>query len=165
MVLLHEWFALAEGGFRASVATPVAILLFGLFAVWAFIMDIRTMKVKNKLNLAFLLVGVCLWIVPGGSLSLGLLHPIGLVVGFLLLFIPGMIANHAFGGDIKFVSVMGFWTGPYAISLILLVACLIQLLFFFGHWLFRKNASQKATLPFAPAFTVSYYLLLLWVLF
>lgn len=161
MSFFEDWFTLAEAGLRSAAATPLAILLFGLFTLWASIMDVRTMKVKNSLNLAFLFGGFVLWILPGGSLTLGVLHFVGLITGFLLLFIPGMIANHAFGGDIKFVSVMGFWTGPYAISLILFTACLIQVLLFAGRRLFKKGTSMNANLPFAPAFTIGYYLLLL----
>lgn len=141
-----------------------ATLLFTLFCVWASITDIRSLVVKNKMNLAFLLTGLVLWLLPNGSLTLGKLHFIGMVVGFLLLFIPGMIINHAFGGDIKFVSVMGFWVGPYTICSILFTSSLIQLIIHLILRLVNRRHDQprSITLPFAPVFVVGFFLL--WIL-
>lgn len=158
--ILTEWYLLAEKGIHSITSSHLALTVFSIFTIWASVMDIKTLKVKNELNLAFLLAGVSFWILPSNALTLGVQHFIGLVVGFLLLFIPGMIANHAFGGDIKFVAVMGFWIGPYAISLVLFLACLIQALNFIVHSLLKRRSSKKIILPFAPAFTVSFFILL-----
>lgn len=127
------------------------------------------MKVKNYQNLLFFMVGLLLWGlhflgIPETAFTLGWSHLMGALVGFLLLFIPGMILNYAFGGDIKFVTVMGFWIGPAAILLVLLISVVLQLLVFLIQMIRTKIFYTKSNLPFAPAFALGYLISLIIIL-
>jgi prepilin signal peptidase PulO-like enzyme (type II secretory pathway) len=151
----------ASQGILSIRENPITLILFLFFLTWASITDLRTLKVRDYQNGSFLAVGVLLFIIQymdvfDTGFNLGVGHIFGAIVGFLILFIPGMIKNYAFGGDIKFVAVMGFWVGPAAIILILAIATLLQLTLLYVTYLFKKDFGTKSRLPFAPAFSLAY---------
>lgn len=161
--LIEELFHSASKGILGVYEHPIPFLLFMGFVIWASIHDLRTLTVKNYMNGSFLVVGLILWFlsqigVNQAGFSLGYGHIYGAVVGFLLLFIPGMVLNYAFGGDIKFVTVMGFWIGPTAILLVMLIATLVQLMILVLRGILTKNSSIKQNFPFAPSFFIAYLL-------
>lgn len=151
----------ASRGILSIYEHPITLILFIFFLLWASIHDLKTKKIKNYQNLAFVLVGFLLTTLTTAKVydfgfELGTQHFWGVVVGFLLLFIPGMILNYAFGGDIKFAAAMGFWVGPSAILLVMLLATIIQLLILLSGSLITKSFSLESSFPFAPAFSIAY---------
>lgn len=163
---MSDLFNHASKGIVTVFESPIAFIVFMFFLTWASYYDLKTMTIKNYQNLSFFLSGLVLLIlsllgVPYIAFELGWSHLFGAIVGFLLLFIPGMIMNYAFGGDIKFVTAMGFWVGPTAILLILLVATFIQILILVARAIITKNfVNLKNPFPFAPAFSLAYILCL-----
>ena len=139
---------------------------FVFFILWASVNDLNTMKIKDYQHLVFFLLGLLLF---GGSslgvldtgFTLGMDHIYGLIVGFLVLFIPGMILNIPIGGDIKFVTVMGFWVGPAAILLILIFSTMIQLLILIVKSIRMRHFSLQNKFPFAPAFSLGFFVSLI----
>lgn len=164
--IIAELFQSASNGILPIYKYWNTFIPFVVFILWASVTDLKTMKIRNYQNLAFFLVGLTLWIVSILDLfhtgfTLGIGHFYGAIVGFLLLFIPGMILNTPMGGDIKFVTVMGFWIGPTAILLLLIFSSVIQLLILIGKSIKLKSFSMKNKFPFAPAFSLSFFILLL----
>lgn len=80
-----------------------------LFLLAACYTDIRTMKIPNKLTIAFIVTGLCLQL--GASGFGGLWFGIkGSLIGFgimLLLYLFGAVG----GGDVKLFAGIGAWTG------------------------------------------------------
>lgn len=160
---LLEWT-----GVNNFISHPYILLIFLIFLITTSIHDIKTKTILNLHNLIFFLVGLLIWILDLfcgfelGFSNIWYFHFVGAIVGFVILFIPGMITNSAIGGDIKFATTMGFWVGPYMIVLIMLGSTLIQLLLLLGLWIKTKDAfSIKTTLPYAPAFTLAYITLII----
>lgn len=163
MSLIKDLLQSASNGILFIFDNPVVFIIFMAFLIWISIYDLKTMKVRNYQNGIFLVVGLILFYlndfgVMASGLNLEMLHFVGIVVGFLLLFIPGMILNYPFGGDIKFVAVMGFWVGPYAILLIMIIAVILQIFIILAKSLIKKEFSMKNNFPFAPAFGLAYTL-------
>lgn len=167
--IFSDLIRFASKGILSVYKNPIVLMFFTIFLIWASIQDLRTMKVKNYQNISFFIVGFILYIlhqigVPHTGFNLGMFHIYGAIVGFLLLFIPGMILNYAFGGDIKFVTVMGFWIGPAAILLVLLISVVLQLIVLLIRAFILKNFDMRNNFPFAPAFSIGYFLTLLIIL-
>jgi len=163
MNIFQDLLQSASEGILSIYAAPISLLGFTFFLIWASYKDLKTMKIKNYQNLSFFLTGLILFImsqfkIPYVGFELGPSHFYGALVGFFLLFIPGMILNYAFGGDIKFSTVMGFWVGPTAILLILIIAVLLQFSILVIRAFVTKNFSMKNNFPFAPALSLSYFL-------
>lgn len=166
MTIISELFQSASNGILPIYKHWNTFIPFIVFILWASVTDLKTMKIKNYQNLAFFLVGLTLWITSILDLfhtgfTLGLGHLYGAIVGFLLLFIPGMILNTPIGGDIKFVTVMGFWIGPIAIILLLIFSSIIQFLILIIRTIKLQSFDMKNKFPFAPAFSFSFFVLLL----
>lgn len=165
MQIVSDLLQSASHGILSIFEHPITFIAFVFFLIWASINDFKTMKVRDYQNVSFLITGVIIYIISNSGIydmgfNLGNGHIYGAITGFLLLFVPGMILNYAFGGDIKFVAVMGFWTGPVAILLILIIATALQFFVLSGKSIITKNYSLKNNLPFAPAFTLAYFIAL-----
>ena len=159
----------ASHGILGVYETLWVFCIFLCFLMWISVNDLKTKTIKDYQNLFFLLMGLWIlfvdWIgVSETTLSLGWGHLFGMMVGFLLLFIPGMILNYAYGGDIKFVTVLGFWVGGSAILLLMVVAVAIQIIFFILYTLIQREMNLSKSLPFAPAFALSYMFLLFYLI-
>lgn len=169
MDIISEIIQASSKGILSIYENKITFVLFIGFLLWASINDLKTMKIKDYQNYSFLIVGVMLFGLSNAHLwdsgfTLGQYHLVGAVVGFLLLFIPGMILNYAYGGDIKFAAAMGFWVGPTAILNILIIAVLIQLIILITRCIIQKYLDMKNNFPFAPALSIGYIISLLIIL-
>lgn len=81
----------------------------------------------------------------------------GLVVGFLLLLIPAMIANKKMGGDIKAAAITGFYYGVYGTGVFLAILCIISL----AYLVVSKKIKSKQDIPLAPFFLASHIVMLI----
>lgn len=138
---------------------PVVLFIFLAFLLYAGIKDYQTKTIKNTFNLTFLITGVVLmlftfisdWIpVALPSLAFGWGNIVGMVLGFLFLFIPAFAKNQPMGGDIKISAVVGFWLGFEAMTLVLLLATVLNLLYWLGAFYIWKDYGSKTLMPFAP---------------
>jgi prepilin peptidase CpaA len=103
------------------------LVLFPLFALlsWAAVHDWRTRRIPNLLNLILLLTGLGvsaagMWRVGLGSAALGML------AGFVLtlpLFLLGAVG----GGDVKMLTALGAWLGPWGVLYVFLARAVIGL--------------------------------------
>lgn len=90
------------------------LLCLAVTLLMAFWSDIRTMKIKNKLNVTAALSGLIINFITRGSS--GLVDALmGLVVGFTLLFIL-YIAGGVGAGDVKLFAAIGAIMGPSYVS-------------------------------------------------
>ncbi|AWB43839.1 prepilin peptidase [Paenibacillus sp. CAA11] len=80
-----------------------------LFVVLAFITDIRTMKIPNKVTISFFLSGLLYQLIAGGWS--GVVYGLkGSLLGFGILFLLYCFRTVG-GGDVKLFGGIGVWTG------------------------------------------------------
>jgi Flp pilus assembly protein protease CpaA len=114
--------------------------------------DIKKFTIPNWLSLSGIILRLV--IIPLTGFTFGDIG--GAVVGFLILFIPALISNHAMGGDIKLITVMGLYLGIKGIIAIIVVSILLSLLYYTGTQLLRKKAKNY---PYAPFLFCSFFIL------
>ncbi|MGC4033820.1 MAG: A24 family peptidase [Tepidisphaeraceae bacterium] len=85
----------------------------------AAVIDWRSRRLPNWLNLLILIVGIGLAVQGGTHLSLGA-SLAGALVGFILLF-PAFALGALGGGDVKLLTAVGAWTGPVGVLVVLLI--------------------------------------------
>lgn len=136
---------------------PIIFMLIFLFLTIASYFDFKYKKIPNKLNLSFFIIRLVL--IP--ILKFNINNIWGLLIGFFIIFIPAMIVNKPMGGDIKAMTVLGFYLGSYSIVVLLFLIVLIGLLYFvINNYIFKR----KNEVPFAPFFLIAHLLLGLVVL-
>lgn len=117
---------------RAFLNKPILSIAALAFLITVAIIDKKTMKIPNKVNLIAIMTSVGLTTVYGlalGTLPYDLMMCFtGACVGFLVIFIPAFIVNTPMGGDIKCYAVMGSFLGPYGIMGFACISCVIVLL-------------------------------------
>lgn len=121
---------------------PVIAILFTIFLVVATVIDVKHMKIPNKLNALFFIARFAL--IPW--LAFSVWDVVGGIVAFLALFIPAMIKNQPMGGDIKMAGVIGLYIGMFLTPVFFIVACVYFILYV---------GASKRMLPFAPFFLAS----------
>lgn len=124
---------------------PLVAVLFTVFLVIATITDVSTLKIPNKLNLAFFLVRIALIPIMGFTIY----DVAGALLAFFALLIPAMVKMHKMGGDIKCATVIGFYAGFVLTSVFLLLACLYFILYQIVRMALGTHVKM---LPFAPFF-------------
>lgn len=141
------------------IKEPLTLLIFLGFLIWAGVKDIQTLKIKDRFNLIFFSTGIILMFshflskildidIPG--LMFGWQNIAGLILGFLFLFIPAFFKNQPMGGDIKISAVVGFWLGFEAMTVILFLATILNLIYWAGAFSIWKEFGSKTLMPFAP---------------
>lgn len=131
----------------------VATLL--VFLTVATITDIRALKIPNKLNGLFFVIRLIL--IPIIGFSFG--NVLGAGIGFFLLLIPAMIKMHKMGGDIKCMTVVGFYLGAYITPLFIALTCIYGFIYSISMLLITK---KKSNMPFAPFFLLTH--ITLWLI-
>lgn len=99
--------------------------LLALLSVAA-VIDWRTRRIPNWLNLAMLVTGLanaCAWGVPVGPKSAAL----GVLAGFGLSIVPHLIGARG-AGDVKMLAAVGAWVGPMATLQVTLVGAIAGLI-------------------------------------
>lgn len=147
------------------ISTPLVLVTLWVFTIWAGIVDIKTLKIRNRFNLVFLLTGLSFmgleWlgqfislpsIVP--TLSFGWTNFLGMLAGFFFIFIPAFAKNHPMGGDIKMSAVLGFWLGFGPLLYVLIFATIFNFAYWFGALYVYKDYGSKTLMPFAPFFAL-----------
>lgn len=159
MFIVEEIITLLGTKLEALYGEPLLWVTMLVFLSIATYTDIKSLKISNRLNLAFLAARLLLiplvglhWLDLGGSLLAG-----------LALLIPAMVLMHKMGGDIKIAFVLGLYLGAVIVPLFLLIACgLFAATALISGWFGKKII----LLPFAPFFLASHVILLVgtWLL-
>jgi prepilin peptidase CpaA len=102
-----------------AIAFAPALVLVALAAV----IDWRSRRIPNWLNLLLLVIGLCQSLQAGGTIGLSSAL-LGTVLGFGLL-LPAFALGAMGGGDVKLLTAIGAWTGPIGVVVVLLLATLV----------------------------------------
>lgn len=132
-----------------------------VFLIIATYTDIKSLKIYNKFNIAFLITRLIFIFIPVYTYKLELTHIVGSVVSFILILIPAIALMHKMGGDIKFMTIMGLYLGGYLSVIFLLLSCFYNLMYSLISVFVLKKHSKDVLIPFAPFFLTSFATLLL----
>jgi len=138
-----------EEALKNTYENPLLVAVLLLFLLIATITDVRSLKIPNSLNGTFFLLRF--FLIPWIGFSWE--HLGGAMIAFFTLLIVGMIKNHKMGGDIKCLTVVGFYLGAPLIIPFILLSCVYLSLYTFLSFMFRKKTKL---LPFAPFFFISH---------
>lgn len=116
--------------------------------------DTKTLKIPNELNLSFFMIRFMLASVIG----LGIGNYLGLLVGCLIILIPAMAKMKPMGGDIKMMSVIGFYSGYQNVLMIMILAIIFSAIYY-GTVFLRKKEFKD--IPLAPFILTAFITLLL----
>ena len=129
-----------------------AVLMAGLLALA--IIDARTYRLPDALNLALLAVGLLASYMLDRSM---VLHSLGAIIGYGVLVAIELGYKHLRGrdglgrGDAKLLAAGGAWCGALALPFILLVASVSALLFALTLKLvFRREIDGTSMIAFGP---------------
>jgi Flp pilus assembly protein protease CpaA len=138
----------------------VAILT--LFLGIATYTDMKYLKIPNKLNLTFAVIGLAL--IPMFDFSWGELFSKfgGSLFGFVALLIPAMIRNHKMGGDIKAMAVLGLYLGIFIVPLFMALASVSGVVYLYTRF---QTGKLLGNFPFAPFFLVAHIILFIFSFF
>lgn len=150
---------------QSLLAEPIALLLLLGFVIWAGIFDIRELKITNRFNKVFFVTGLLLMVIGRAegrfnlpimlpSLDFGMSNIFGIILGFLILFVPAFVKNHPMGGDIKMTAVLGFWIGFQPLLFVLAFGLLLNAVYWLGAFYIWKDYGSKTLMPFAPFFAL-----------
>jgi Flp pilus assembly protein protease CpaA len=135
------------------------VALIGLFLLIATINDVRTLKIPNKINIAFLISRIIAIPILGLEFS----HILGGVIGFLILLIPAMLTMHKMGGDIKMMTILGLFLGMYLTPIFIGLSCFCGFIFgILQNIIFKKSLNMS--FAFAPMFFITHVILFFIVL-
>lgn len=135
------------------------LVVMSLFFIGATYTDIKSLKIYNKFNLAFLITRIIFIFIPNYNLSFGLTHIGGAIIGFLVLTIPAVALMHKMGGDIKFITVLGLYLGTPLTIVLLVLSCVTMLIYSFIKKITTNKEIKKVLVPFAPFFTLSFVII------
>lgn len=123
-----------------------------LFLGIASYFDIKERKIPNKSVVTYILIRVCLLHFAPIEAN----HLLGLVLGYLIIFIPAFIVNKPMGGDMKAMAALGLGVGLYDLLPFVILTLLVSFAYY-GQLYLRKKALKD--IPFAVFYFIGMILL------
>lgn len=143
-----DFFEQVKKALEHLYSEPITVALFTLFLIIATYTDLKATKIPDKLNAAFAIIRLLLIPIIGFTIY----DFLGALIGFIGLFIPGMVLMKKMGGDIKCATVIGLYAGVYLTPIFLILSCVYLALTTACGYMFGKKLNM---IPFAPFFLAS----------
>lgn len=143
----------AQESFGTLYGSPSLLIALTIFLAIATYTDVKTLKIPDKLNGAFFVLRLLL--IPFIGFSIDAVW--GALFAFIAMLIPAMIKMHKMGGDIKSLTVVGFYVGIYIAPMFLILTCVYFILYAMVCFALRKVIKN---VPFAPFFLISHLTLI-----
>lgn len=145
LYIVNDFLKLVEEAMNHVYGEPLLWITMLLFLSVAAYTDVKTLKIPNKLNGAFLVARILL--IP--FIGIGIGDIIGAILAGLALLIPAMVKMQKMAGDIKIAFVLGLYMGVALVPLFFVGASIMLALTTFISGYFGK---KLILLPFAPFF-------------
>jgi prepilin peptidase CpaA len=94
--------------------THLLVLLLATILMAAAVIDWRTFRISNRLNLAVAALALPFWLVSGTTFWPGVPVQLALAAGAFALFALMFHAGLMGGGDVKLAAALGLWFPPLA---------------------------------------------------
>lgn len=127
--MINDIFSIITTQLEIIFTNPLALGIIILFLFLSSYTDIKYLKVYNKYTFLFFILRIVIAFSPVYPYKLGMNYILGSFIGMLIIIIPAIITMQKMGGDIKFITVLGLYTGAPIIILILFLTCFTSLAF------------------------------------
>lgn len=127
--------------------TLECMMLFSICIILSAV-DISIKKIPNELVLMTIFIGGAFVITGQPITSLGL-NVFGLLIGFVIFFLPAMIGKGAGWGDVKYAAAVGFCLGAYGIITAVMIMTFF-LMIYACYLIIRRKGSLKSKVALGP---------------
>lgn len=148
-----------------SGALVIVSVFLGWVLLFGALVDLRTRLLPDEMNLTLVITGLLLSFWQDGGQSL-LYAVIATIIGYGIFFLIAKIYLRLRGreglglGDAKLLAAGGAWLGPFALSWIILLACVIALFGIIAMSIYSREKPKADTMiSFGPALAMAIYLL------
>ncbi|MCG2729513.1 MAG: A24 family peptidase, partial [Acetobacterium sp.] len=123
------------------------MMLFSICIILSAV-DISIRKIPNELVLMTLFIGGAFLITGQPIMSLSI-NIFGLLIGFIIFFLPAMIGKGAGWGDVKYASAVGFCLGAYGmISAIMIMTFFLMI--YASYLIISRKGNLKSKVALGP---------------
>ena len=133
--------------------TLECMLLFSICVILSAV-DISIKKIPNELVLMTIFVGGAFIITGQPITSIGM-NIFGLVIGFIIFFLPAIIGKGAGWGDVKYAAAVGFCLGVYGIISAIMIMTLF-LMIYTAYLIIRRKGNLKSKVALGPFMASSF---------
>lgn len=127
--------------------TLECMLLFSICIILSAV-DISIKKIPNELVLMTLFIGGAFLITGQPIMSLAM-NVFGLLIGFIIFFLPAMIGKGAGWGDVKYAAAVGFCLGAYGmISAIMIMTFFLMI--YASYLIITRKGNLKSKVALGP---------------
>ncbi|WP_303867483.1 A24 family peptidase [Acetobacterium wieringae] len=133
--------------------TLECMLLFSICVILSAV-DISIKKIPNELVLMTLFVGGAFIITGQPITSIGI-NIVGLVIGFIIFFLPAIIGKGAGWGDVKYAAAVGFCLGVYGIISAIMIMTFF-LMIYTAYLIIRRKGNLKSKVALGPFMASSF---------
>jgi prepilin peptidase CpaA len=127
--------------------------LLAIMLLWAAVVDIRTRRIANRLNVAIALMAPLFWWATGIDLWPDAAIRVGVAVVVFLLFALAFHIGQMGGGDVKLGAALALWFPPGATLLLIVMMSLaggvLTLIVFIEHKI--KKTEGRPEVPYGVA--------------
>nr|WP_320027285.1 A24 family peptidase [uncultured Acetobacterium sp.] len=123
------------------------MMLFSICIILSAV-DISIRKIPNELVLMTLFIGGAFLITGQPIMSLSI-NIFGLLIGFIIFFLPAMIGKGAGWGDVKYAAAVGFCLGAYGmISAIMIMTFFLMI--YASYLIISRKGNLKSKVALGP---------------
>ncbi|OXS25390.1 MAG: hypothetical protein BI182_09390 [Acetobacterium sp. MES1] len=133
--------------------TLECMLLFSICVILSAV-DISIKKIPNELVLMTIFVGGAFIITGQPIASIGM-NIFGLVIGFIIFFLPAIIGKGAGWGDVKYAAAVGFCLGVYGIISAIMIMTFF-LMIYTAYLIIRRKGNLKSKVALGPFMASSF---------
>jgi prepilin signal peptidase PulO-like enzyme (type II secretory pathway) len=133
--------------------TLECMLLFSICVILSAV-DISIKKIPNELVLMTIFVGGAFIITGQPITSIGM-NIFGLVIGFIIFFLPAIIGKGAGWGDVKYAAAVGFCLGVYGIISAIMIMTFF-LMIYTAYLIIRRKGNLKSKVALGPFMASSF---------
>ena len=123
------------------------MMLFSICIILSAV-DISIKKIPNELVLMTIFVGGAFVITGQPITSIGM-NIFGLVIGFIIFFLPAMIGKGAGWGDVKYAAAVGFCLGVYGIISAIMIMTFFLMIYSI-YLIIRRKGNLKSKVALGP---------------
>ncbi|WP_414151809.1 prepilin peptidase [Acetobacterium carbinolicum] len=123
------------------------VMLFSICIILSAV-DISIKKIPNELVLMTIFVGGAFVITGQPITSIGM-NIFGLVIGFIIFFLPAMIGKGAGWGDVKYAAAVGFCLGVYGIISAIMIMTFFLMIYTI-YLIIRRKGNLKSKVALGP---------------
>lgn len=127
--------------------TLECMMLFSICTILSTV-DIRIRKIPNELVLMTLFIGGA-FLITGQPITNIWVNIFGLLIGFIIFFLPAMIGKGAGWGDVKYAAAVGFCLGVYGIISAIMIMTFF-LMIYASYLMVRRKGNLKSKVALGP---------------